>query len=118
VFASVEQNQSSPQNWQLLLTDVTTGATFRKVVQFDSLKAYPSFVVEDPNDGPPSPSGPFYKFPNWGTVTFSNMQVRVGSTWVPAASLYGDRVKMVQNGQVLASAGPLSVTSSYSAIQA
>lgn len=117
MFASVDQVQSSQQSWQLLLIDLTTGATFRKVVQFDSLTAYPSFVVEDPNNGPPGPSGPFYNFPHWGTVTFSNMQVRVGSTWMSAAALYGDRIVMVRNGQVLANAGPLNANSSYSAMQ-
>jgi hypothetical protein len=77
IFASVEQVQPPQQSWQGLLVDVTTGATFQTVVQFDSLTANPSFDVEAPNDGPASSSGPFYPMPHWGQVTFSHMQVRI-----------------------------------------
>jgi Peptidase A4 family len=103
--------------WQMLVDDVNIGSTFRTVLRFHSLGAYPSFIVEDPNAGPVGPSGPFYPFPRWGSVTFTNLQVRVGRTWVAAASLSGIRVDMVQNGGVLATAGSLSRRSSFSAIQ-
>jgi hypothetical protein len=117
IFASVVQLRSAQRTWQLSLIDVNSGATFSKTVQFHSLNAYPSFIVEDPNKGPPSSSGPFTPFPQWRNVAFSNMQVRIGNAWMPAASLYAYRVQMIRNGKVLATAGPLNVRSSFSAKQ-
>jgi hypothetical protein len=118
VFASVEQVQPSQQAWQVLLVDVTTGATFQTVVQCDSLTAYPSFVVEAPNDGPASSSGPFYPMPHWGQVTFSHMQIRINTTWTSAATLYGDRIMMIRNGKTLATAGALTAASTFTVTQA
>lgn len=116
IFASVVQLKQ--QTWQISLTDVTNPyITYTKVVQFNSYAAYPSFVVEDPNTGLPSQYGPFYTFPHWGAVTFSRMQVRVGNTWKSAASLYADRINMVRNGHVLATAGSLSANSTFTATQ-
>jgi hypothetical protein len=81
------------------------------------MESYPSFVVEDPDNGPAGPSGPFFPFPHWGSVTISNMQVRIGGGWVSAARLYGYRIDMVRGGRVLARAGPLTGNSSFYAIQ-
>jgi hypothetical protein len=113
----VEQIQPPQQSWQLLLVDVTTGAAFHTVVQFDSLTAYPAFVVEAPNDGPASSSGPFYPMPHWGQVTFSHMQVRINTAWTSAANLYGDRIMMVRNGKTLAIAGALTAASTFTVTQ-
>lgn len=116
IFASVVQLQQG--TWQISLTDATNPyITYTKVVQFNSYTAYPSFIVEDPNTGPPSQYGPFYTFPHWGAVNFSHMQIRVGKTWISAASLYAYRIQMVRNGQVLATAGPLSANSIFTATQ-
>jgi hypothetical protein len=115
IYASVIRLAQA--TWQISVNDVSGGSTFSVALPFHSLGAYPSFVVEDPNTGPPGPAGPFYPFPHWGSVNFSNIQVRVGATWVPAASLPGIRINMVQNGTVLATASPLSRRSSFSAIQ-
>jgi hypothetical protein len=116
IAASVVQLKAR-EDWQMSLTDMSSGQSFTKTVKFRSLGAYPSFVVEDPNSGPLGPSGPFYPFPSWGTVTFSNTQVRIASRWKPAASIYGYRINMVRNGQALAVAGPLDTRSGFSAKQ-
>ena len=92
------------------MTAVTT------IVHYDSAGAYPSFVVEDPINGP-SPSSPSAPFPHWGAVSFSNMQIRIGDRWKPAASVYGYRVQMVRNGHTLAIAGPLDKASGFTARQ-
>lgn len=117
IFASVTEVSAPPQMWRMLLVDVTTGVTFDKTVQFNSLTAYPSFVVEAPNNGPASAYGPFYPFPHWQQVTFTQMQVRVGNAWRSAASLYGYRVNMVRDGKTLATAGLLDTSSSFTATQ-
>jgi Peptidase A4 family len=117
IFASVTQVKSSPQTWQMQVVDATNGVVFTRNVQFKSLHAYPSFVVEAPRDGPASAYGPFYPFPNWSHVTFTQMQVRVGNTWKSAASLYGYRINMVRNGKTLATAGSLRASSSFTATQ-
>jgi hypothetical protein len=117
IFASIVQTQTSPQMWEMVLVDANTGATFDKVAPFYSLAAYPSFIIEDPNTGPPGPYGPFYSFPHWDTVTFSSVQVRVGGIWQPAATLYGDQVQMIQDGRTLATAGPLNGQSAFTVTQ-
>lgn len=116
VYASVI-HLGRPDQWQVAVDDVTNGSNFAIDLHFHSMDAYPSFVVEDPDNGPAGPTGPFFPFPHWGTVTISNMQVRVGSSWVPAASLPAYRIDMVRGGRVMAQAGPLSTRSSFTAIQ-
>jgi Peptidase A4 family len=105
------------QRWRMSLTDVSNGTTFAKTVHFDSLGAYPAFIVEDPNKGPLGPSGPFYVFPHWGKVTFRDMQIRIAGSWKPAASIYGHRIQMIRNEHILATAGPLNKRSGFSAKQ-
>ncbi len=115
IYASVVRRSAA--RWQISLDDVTIGSTFGAALRFQSLGAYPSFVVEDPDTGPLGPQGPFYPLPRWQSVTFSDLQVRVGGTWVSAASLPAIRVDMIRNGRVLATAGPLSRRASFSAVQ-
>jgi hypothetical protein len=103
--------------WRMAVDDVTIGSAFGITLPFHSLGAFPSFVVEDPDSGPLGDEGPFYPFPRWGSVTFSNVQVRVGRTWVAAASLPAIQISMVRDGVVLATAGPLSRKSSFAAVQ-
>jgi hypothetical protein len=103
--------------WRMTVDDVTSGSEFTIALPFHSLGAYPSFVVEDPDSGPLGDVGPFFPFPRWGSVAFSNLQVRVGSIWVAAASLPAIQISMVRDGTVLATAGPLSRRSSFSAMQ-
>jgi Peptidase A4 family len=120
IAASIVQLDPPREKWQLLVYDVTSGLSFTKTVRYDSLDAYPSFVVEDPLRGaitPNSINGPFVAFPRWGSVSFSNMQVRIGDQWRPAASIYGYRVQMVRNGRTLATAGPLDRASGFTAHQ-
>jgi hypothetical protein len=106
IFASILQSNTSPQQWNLLLVDVTTNTTFDITVTFSSLQAYATVVVEDPdatsNNGPP-----YYPLASFSAVTFSNIRIRYGRTWVPAASVYGIHIDMVQYGSVVASARPL-----------
>lgn len=117
IAASVVQLKAPRDHWQMSLTDLSSGESFTKTVEFHSLNAYPSFVVEDPNSGPLGPSGPFYPFPSWSTVTFSNTEICIAGRWKPAASIYGYRINMTRNGQVLAVAGPLDTRSGFSAEQ-
>lgn len=117
IVASVVQRKRPQKNWRVSLTDVSSGQSFSKTVRFGSLGAYPSLVVEDPDRGPLGPSGPFYIFPRWGTVTFSNMEIRIGGHWKPAASIYGYRIQMLRNGRTLAIASPLDKRSGFTAKQ-
>lgn len=103
--------------WRISLKDTTIGTSFGITVRFASLEAYPSFVVEDPNKGPASSSGPFYPFPVWKSVTFTNVEVRIRSTWTPVARLASYRVDMVRGRNTLATAGPISKASSFTATQ-
>jgi hypothetical protein len=103
--------------WRMSVDDVSMATSFSIALGFHSLGAYPSFVVEDPDSGALGDAGPFFPFPRWGSVAFSDLQVRVGSAWVAAASLPGIRIDMVRGGKILATAGPLSRQSSFSAIQ-
>lgn len=109
--------QLRPQKWRMSLTDVSNGETFVKTVHFDSLGAYPSFVVEDPNRGAVGLSGPFYAFPHWGKVPFRSMEIRIAGRWKPAASIYGYRIQMIRNGHMLAAAVPLNKRSGFLAKQ-
>ncbi|HEY6788177.1 MAG TPA: G1 family glutamic endopeptidase [Trebonia sp.] len=117
IAASVVQAGSAQDEWRISLDDVTSGQSFTKVLKFDSLDAYPSFVVEDPNSGPPGPAGPFFPFPRWGEVSFSDMQIRISGTWKPAAAFYGYQVQMIRDGRTLATAGPLDMRSGFTAHQ-
>lgn len=115
IYASVIQLPGG--KWRMTVADVSLPSSFSIMLNFQSLGAYPSFVVEDPDSGPLGDAGPFYPFPRWRSVAFSNLQVRVGRVWVAAASLPAIRIDMVRDGRVLATAGPLSRGSSFSARQ-
>jgi Peptidase A4 family len=115
IYASVTRLNGG--EWRVSVDDVTAASSFAVNLHFHSMESYPSFVVEDPDNGPAGPAGPFFPFPHWGSVTISNMQVRIGGGWVSAARLYGYRIDMVRGGSVLARAGSLSGNSSFYAIQ-
>jgi len=118
IFASIVELQQSARVWEMQLVDVTAGESFDRVIEFNSLRTYPAFVVEDPTNGPSTArAGPYDPFPHWGTVTFSSMQVRIGEAWTSAAALRAYRWRMVRNGSVLAAAGPVSVDSGFSSFQ-
>jgi Peptidase A4 family len=103
--------------WRMAVDDVSSGSAFSIALPFQSLGAYPSFVVEDPDSGPLGDAGPFFPLPRWGSVAFSNVQVRVRRSWVAAAALPAIQISMVRDGNVLATAGPLSRQSSFSVVQ-
>ena len=115
IYASVIQLPGG--KWRMTVADVSLPSSFGITLSFQSLGAYPSFVVEDPDSGKLGNAGPFYPFPRWRSVVFSDLQVRVGRVWVAAASLRAIRIDMVRDGRVLATAGPLSRGSSFSARQ-
>jgi hypothetical protein len=115
IYASVIQLPGG--KWQMTVADVSLPSSFSITLNFKSLGAYPSFVVEDPDSGQLGDAGPFYPFPRWRSVVFADLQVRVGRVWVAAASLPAIRIDMVRDGRVLATAGPLSRGSSFSARQ-
>jgi hypothetical protein len=116
IYASITSLAQPSNDWLVELSDVSNFVTFSQVIHFPSSESYPSFVVEDP-DLTPSPEGPFYPFPSWGSVTFTNMQVRIGANWVPAAALPAIRIAMVRDGVTLASADPLTPQSNFEATQ-
>jgi hypothetical protein len=115
IYASVIQLPGG--KWQMTVADVSLPSSFSITLNFKSPGAYPSFVVEDPDTGQLGDAGPFYPFPRWRSVVFADLQVRVGRVWVAAASLPAIRIDMVRDGRVLATAGPLSRGSSFSARQ-
>jgi hypothetical protein len=101
------------RQWRISIVDSTLGTSFAKTVKFKSLEADPSFVVEDPNAGPPSPKGPFYPFPNWKSVTFTHVAARIGKTWTAVAKFTRYRVNMVRGTKTYATAGVLTSQSSF-----
>jgi len=115
IYASVIQLPGG--KWQMTVADVSLPSSFSITLNFKSPGAYPSFVVEDPDSGQLGDAGPFYPFPRWRSVVFADLQVRVRRVWVAAASLPAIRIDMVRDGRVLATAGPLSRGSSFSARQ-
>jgi hypothetical protein len=117
IYSSITLVSARNNKWHMYLHDLTSGATFSKTVKFKSLESYPSFVVEDPNKGKPSPTGPFYPFPRWKSVTFTHIGVRIRNRWVGAASLTRYRVNMVRGRKTYAAAGSLSRKSAFTATQ-
>jgi hypothetical protein len=108
IESSITLLNSRTHKWRMTITDPTLGTHWAKTVTFRSDEAFPSFVVEDPNKGKPSASGPFYPFPHWGSVTFSHLQVRIAGKWRAADRYASFRVTMVRKGRTLATAGALS----------
>ncbi len=53
------------------------------------------------------------RLPRWDRVTFAAAEVKVGEHRLPAASLRGYRIDMRRGGTVLARAGRLSTSSSF-----
>lgn len=116
IAVSIVQLRPPQENWQISIDDMSSDKTFTKIVQYHSDGSSPAFVVEDPTKGL-GPSNPLWTFPHWGTISFSNMQIRIANRWKPAASIYGYRVQMVRNGSTLATAGPLDTASGFTAHQ-
>ena len=103
--------------WRMTLTDLTTGVKWTRTFWFKSLEEFPSFVVEDPNDGPASTSGPFFPFPRWKSVRFTSVGVRIRGTWTPIAKLAAYRINMRRNGKTMATAGAISKSSAFTVTQ-
>jgi len=116
IAVSIVQLAPPQGKWQISVDDMSGDQTFTKTVQYDSAGTYPSFIVEDPTNVL-GPSGPYVAFSHWGTVSFTNMQIRIGDQWKPAASIYGYRIQMVRDGLTLATAGPLGTASGFTAHQ-
>jgi hypothetical protein len=107
IFASTVMTQSSPQSWRMQVIDETTQATFDQTIPYNSVQTYADFIVEDPNETANS-GPPYYPMPSFSPVTFSNMQVRIGSSWSAANAYYGYQITMYQNGQTLSTPGGLN----------
>jgi peptidase A4-like protein len=118
IFAYVVELDAGKHLWQVFLQDLTTGKEFDKTMEFNSLHGYPTIVVEDPNVGELGPSSPFLAFPQWSDVTFSNIEIRVDGRWLPAATMHGYRIQMLQNGDTLANASALNSGSGFTATRA
>jgi hypothetical protein len=117
VSSSITLLSSRTHRWRMSLTDVTTGAKWSRTFWFKSLEEFPSFVVEDPNMGPASTSGPFYPFPRWKSVRFHSVAVRIRSAWTPVAKLAAYRINMVRGRRTLATAGAISRSSAFTVTQ-
>jgi hypothetical protein len=117
ISSSITLLSSRTHRWRMTLTDLTTRAKWTRTFWFKSLEDFPSFVVEDPNDGPASTSGPFYPFPRWKSVRFSAVGVRIRSTWTPIAKLTAYRINMVRGGRTMATAGVISKSSAFTVTQ-
>lgn len=116
IAVSIVELRPPQEKWRISVDDMSSYETFTRVVHYDSAGTYPSFIVEYPREGM-SPSSPFVPFPHWGSVSFSNMQIRIGDRWKPAASVYGYRIQMVRNGVTLVTTGPLDKASGFTARQ-
>jgi hypothetical protein len=114
ISSSITLLSGKTHQWRMSLTDLTTAVQWTLTVRFSSLERYPSFVVEDPNKGQASIYGPFYPFPRWRSVTFTNAAVRVRGTWISIARLSSAiQVNMVRGSRVLATAGSIGRRSSF-----
>ena len=116
IAVSIVQLRQPRENWQITVYDLTGGQSFTQVVQYDSAGTYPSFIIEDPSEGS-SPTSPITPFSHWGSISFSNMQIRIGGTWKPAASVFGYQIQMIRDGRTLVTTGPLDKASGFTAHQ-
>jgi hypothetical protein len=116
IAVSIVELRPPQEKWQISVDDMTEDQTFTQVVHYDSAGTYPSFIAEYQRESL-SPSSPFVPFPHWSSVSFSNMQIRIGDQWKPAASEYGYRIQMVRNGRTLVTTGPLDRASGFTARQ-
>jgi hypothetical protein len=117
ISSSITLLSSTTHRWRMTLTDLTTGVKWSRTFWFKSLEEFPSFVVEDPNDGPASVSGPFFPFPHWKSVRFTSVAVRIRGTWTPIAKLAAYRINMRRNGKTMATAGAISKSSAFTVTQ-
>jgi len=113
ISASITLVSARTHKWRVALVDSTTGARWSKNLTFKSLEAFPSFVVEDPDKGSSSATGPFFPFPHFTPVTFTHVGILIGKRWVGAAQLSRYRINMVRGRKTLATAGSLSRFSSF-----
>jgi hypothetical protein len=87
ISSTITLLSSRTHRWRMSLTDLATKVKWSRTFWFKSLEEFPSFVVEDPNDGPASISGPFFPFPRWKSVRFTAVAVRIRSSWTAIAKL-------------------------------
>jgi hypothetical protein len=107
VFASIELQQARPQLWHLLVIDLTNQQTLDVSFTFSSMQAYADVMAEDPLTSTTTGS-PYAPLASFSPFSFSNLQIRYGSTWVSAAAVRALQVTMAQQGHVLVVPGPLS----------
>ncbi len=102
----------------MLLVDATHQTGFSNIIRpgFDTSRTTADFIVEAPASA--QDPGTFYSLPDFSPVTFTNMQVRIGDTWVSAASIPAQRVDMARGATTYATAGPLDVNSSFTVTKA
>jgi hypothetical protein len=110
IFASIELTQTNPQTWHMLLVDANNQTSFDQIVAYQSVQKYADYVVEAPNETQ-SNGPPYYPLPHFAAVTFGNMQVRLGASWVSADALYSYQITMQRGADVLVQPGPLASAS-------
>lgn len=116
IAVSIVQLRPPQEKWQISVDDMSADQTYTQVVRYDSAGAYPCFIVEDPRTSL-DPSSQIVPFLHWGSVSFTNMQIRIKDQWKPAASIYGYRIQMVRNGLTLVTTGPIDRESGFTARQ-
>lgn len=116
IAASVTLLPGSAGRWRLSVRDITVGLRpWTKTVTYKIEHDDADFIVEDPSV---NSAGKLAPFARWGTVTFTRMQVRVGSHWHAAAALRSLRFTMIQHKTTIAAASPLQPSgTSYTADQ-
>ncbi len=117
IKASITLLSAKANTWRVALDDATSGARFGLTLKWKSLEEFPSFIVEDPGKGM-NPNGPYYPFPRWTPVTFTNVGIRVGNRWLGAHQLSRwYRINMVRGHDTMATTGALSRQSSFTVTQ-
>jgi Peptidase A4 family len=104
----------SAHQWRIQMKDTRADEVWSRLLRYDAVLRGPDFVVEDPGLGR---GRGLARFAHWGTVTFSHMQIRIGSQWRPAGEFPGLRIDMVRNGVTLAYARALRGGTKFTAIQ-
>jgi Peptidase A4 family len=104
----------SAHRWRIWMKDTRASEVWTRMLRYDAAVRGPDFVVEDPGAGRGHALVPFA---HWGAVTFSHMQIRIGSQWLPVGEFPGLRIDMVRNGVTLAYARALRGGTKFTAIQ-
>ena len=107
ISASIMLAPGSSDQWQVQLSDTTSGVALQQTVTHTSARVYADYIVEDPdasaNNGPP-----YYPLAHFSPITFTNAQACYQSGCVAIDSQPLLQVSMVQSGATVVQPGPLT----------